>query len=39
VSLIGNGLLGLRLAAGPAAIAYRESTLMHAPAALPVYLG
>ena len=30
---------GLRLAADPAAIAYRRSTLMHAPAELPVYLG
>jgi cytochrome P450 len=30
---------GLRLAADPAAIAYRKSTLMHAPAELPVYLG
>jgi len=30
---------GPRLAVVPAAIVYRRSVLMHAPAALPVYLG
>ena len=30
---------GLRLAVDPAGIVYRRSVLMHAPAALPVYLG